>query len=76
MQIFVYSPTGIMCLQVESSHTILDVKAKIQIKKGFPPDMQLLSYGAKELRDGRTLAEYGIEDESDLRVDYRLGEAP
>jgi len=68
MQIYVVETLAgtTITLEVDTSETIDNIKAKIQYSEGFPKGQQCLIFGDKPLEDNSTLADHNISKESTL----------
>lgn len=56
----------IIPLDVECSNTIEYVKFLLEDTVGIPPDKMFLLFHGKQLQDGMTLTDYGIQTDSTL----------
>ena len=71
-EIFVKTLTGkTLSLEVCGSDSIASLKRKISDKEGVVADI-LIFAGTQQLQDGRTLASYGLQRQSTLRMMIRL----
>lgn len=70
MEIFVKKPSAEnIIVEVESSDTIEVLKQKIYIiDNTFMPENQRLIFSGKEMENGRTLADYGVQKESTIHL--------
>lgn len=61
---------------VKAGDSIENLKSKIQDRFGYPPDQQRISYCGKGLQDGRSLADYNIQKEANLKLIIEIPRVP
>jgi len=71
LQVFVHLPSGVVVtLDVESSDSIENVRQKLQDKTLILPEQQRLVFGVTELLDGRTVADYNLQQGDIVELEY------
>ena len=73
MPLFVKILTGkTIHLNVDSSHTVYEIKVMIYMGEGIPPKQQMLIHAGKQLAGDRTMESYGIKEHSTIHLVPRL----
>jgi len=75
INIFIQKSEGTLSIQVWTKEKIESLKYKIWKVTNVPPEMQLLSYGGKQLSsetEGKTLQDYNITDECTLQFASKI----
>ena len=74
-QMFVKTPSTIL-LWVTASESVFSVKTKVAAKVGFPPEVQRLIYGGRQLEDDKSLSDFSVGQEATLHLALRIGGRP
>lgn len=61
-----------IALEVEPATTVEEVKQMVTDAEGIPPEQQRLIFVGKQLEDGRTMADYGIQKDATIHLVLRL----
>ena len=59
----------LVTLELKSTDTIRDVKAKVHVKEGILPDRQRLVFDGKQFEDNRSVGECNIQNNSILQLE-------
>lgn len=70
MKIYVNSFSSDICLDVDSSDTIWDVKCKLKTQVGIRPSQQQLKFMNDCLDDNRLLSDYNVQNKG--RLDFEI----
>ena len=77
MQVVVKTLNGkTIAVDVDSSDSVESVKQMMQDREGVPVEQMRLVYGGKQLEDGRSLADYDIQSESNISLILRVRGGP
>lgn len=72
-QIFIKTLQGkTLTLDVSDTDSIASIKNKIFEKEGIPVEQQRLVFNGKQLEDNQTIADYNIEENSNIHLVLRL----
>ncbi|KAJ7114266.1 ubiquitin-related domain-containing protein, partial [Mycena epipterygia] len=72
-QIFVYTLTEkTITLNFDDTMPVKNLKSMVASQEGIPISQQRLHYAGKQLEDGRTLCDYGVQKESTLHLTLRI----
>merc|ERR1719272_1237540 len=59
-------------MDVNSSDPVEAMKQCVSDREGIPAEQQRLVFAGKQLEDGRTMADYNIQEESTISLEFRL----
>jgi len=73
MQIYITTSTGApIILDIDPLGTVEDLKGMLLDHNGFSRDDQTIQFGGRNLVDGRTLSDYGLQEGSTIQLQLKL----